>query len=118
MYNRYLKNGESSGLARFSGAIVCSFAIVVHLGLIYAILKKIYYSWFELHLQNVNKAQETIFVLAVFAFSQFYFRGPRVEEILLRFSSEKEPTRMSNYVKLVCLIFIPLAVVIKLSQAY
>jgi hypothetical protein len=110
LYMANLKDGR--GYGRYNGTIVVALAILIHILLVFTIVKRLFFhesyftsfkEWF-----NNNKFAYLI-ILALFAFLIFrYYNYERIEKILKKRSSESHPTKAINILKVLLIIFVPI----------
>jgi glucan phosphoethanolaminetransferase (alkaline phosphatase superfamily) len=118
VYKQQIEKGKSLGFSRYNGCLIVGLTLIIHLLLIFSILKTIFLNWFTNHIGKVNQGILFLFVLLVFG-SVFYYYNARVtEKILKRYSQDVEPMKMLTYFKIIIIIFVPLIIGIIFSSRY
>jgi len=116
MYHRQLKMDGDKVFARYNGAFIVFFALLVHLVLLGAIFRKFYLHCYGIDMYINNKAIIALFVIGFMILTCLYYNKKRAERVLSAYSSDLDPVRSGNIVKVVSILFIPLAVAIFLSR--
>lgn len=113
-----MEKGKSKGFARYNGALIVGLTVGIHVMLLYSILKTIFLNWFKNHVGKVNLGILSLFVFSVFGLAFFYYTSKKTEKILHRYSSDLNPTKTINYLKVISIMFIPLVLGIILAKRY
>jgi len=116
IYNQQLQKGKSEGFARANGSMVAAMTISMHIALLLSVIKMILIKYCDIVLQPkylwlAHPGLMTIFLIFYFRFSS----KKNTELIMDKLATEKDPTRGSNTIKIVALIFVPIIIVFILA---
>ena len=112
LYSAHIKDGRS--IARYQATIVVLFAIFIHVGLLFSIIKKYYFNWIT-SLQLGFLIENKILALCVLAVSAFfiyrYYNDRRITKIDEKYSAKRGYPSINKMI-VALIIFIPLITVI------
>jgi hypothetical protein len=116
IYNQQLQKGKSEWYARGLGGMVAALPICLHGLLILIIFKKILLVYFNIQLKVNYSIAKQVTVLIFFLLS-FWFKSKKTtERIMAKLTTDKDPTRTANAIKVVIIIFLPIILALILSQ--
>jgi hypothetical protein len=118
IYNQQLEKGKSLGFSRYNGCLIVAFTIWVHILFLFALLKTIFIEWFRSHIGKSNHAITGLFFVGVFGLVFYHYNIKRTEAILNRYSNGMNPTSVSNYGKVIGILFIPLILIAILASKF
>lgn len=113
-----LEKGKSKGFARYNGALIVGLTVIIHIMLLYSILKTIFLNWFKTYVDKGSSGILYLFVFSVFGLGFLYYNSKKTEKILNRYSDDQNPTKTINYIKVISLMLIPLILGIILAKRY
>jgi hypothetical protein len=117
IYCQQIQKEKGEAFARYNGSLIVGLAIFMHICFFAVVLKKVLSHFYEIDFVVLNKGIWLIPVLFFFTLVFIYYNKERTQKILNnRYSENLNPTRTSNYIKVLCIIFIPLVIIIALSK--
>ena len=114
IYSQQVEKERGEIFARYNGGLVVAITIMIHLGLIFSIFKKVFsYDDFADFVHSKN-FQIPIVITAI-ALIIFYYSKTRTEKILKKYAQVEYPTSFINYSKVLIAIIVPLVAMIILA---
>lgn len=110
LYKRNLKDGKGS--ARYNGSLIVAVTLMIHIGLLIAIMKKIFLSnvnW--KYISEITKEYKAIEIMLIvlFILSVFlYYTKTRSEKVFNYYSQNVKHKKLTDGIKVLLIIFIPL----------
>lgn len=116
IYNQQLQKGKSEGFARANGGLVVGLAMGLHFALIVTIAKTVLTKYFPVVVSAKGLDIIKCIALAIFLTSFFWFSSKKRTQVIMdKLVTEKDPTRKSNAIKVIAIIFVPIIVVFILA---
>lgn len=117
IYNQQIQKGQSETFSRYNGILLVWLAVIVHLSFIGLIIKKII-SRFYGYAFVLNKGTYLPIIISFLTPIIFYYNRQRTDQILKMYSGQGSPTKASNFIKVLSIIFIPLIIGAILSKKW
>jgi hypothetical protein len=113
IYNQQLQKGKTEGFARSNGSLVAALTIVIHLELIFVIVRKTLSKNYFVSFSTVGYRLFQLLILGIFALAYYWFNSTeRTQRIMGKLVTEKDPARGVNAIKVIALIFVPVITMI------
>ena len=114
IYSQQIQKGKSEFFSIRNGALIVGLTLIIHIGFLYAIYRKIFLMGSQGY--GGSKSIISLFVIAIFVLSQFYYNKKITNKILERENGELLFTGdIWNNIKMILLCFVPLIIEICLS---
>ena len=115
-YNQQLQRGKSDAVARATGGMLAAMTISIHIVLLLSVIKMILAKYFAMVLQRKDLWFVYPGLMIIFLFYSFWFGSKKRTQVIMdKLVTEKDPTRGSNAIKVIAIIFVPLIVVFILA---
>lgn len=110
LYKANIKDGPST--AKFQACLITFFAIFLHVGLLIAILKKVFMKQFESSgistWFNNNKSIYLLILLLSLFFLYNYYNKERIEKILNKYPDKPKSNKLVGIIKVLAILLIPI----------
>ena len=107
IYNQQIQKGSSQTFARYNGSLIVALALIGHASLVLLSLKKVLSNFFAIEFPAKNKVVFLPFVILFILLALLYYNSDRTKEVIEKFTSDKDPVRILNFVKVLSIIFVP-----------
>jgi hypothetical protein len=117
IYNQQLQKGKSDPFARANGGMVAALALCLHILLIFGILKKVLAARFSINFPVNYYGIAKLVILSILSLAYLWFKSEkRTQQIMAKLTTDKDPTRIANAFKVIIIIFLPIILLIIISQ--
>ena len=113
-YSQQIQKNRSEGFSRHNGSLIASFAIFIHIALIFAVTRKIIFPSGEGY-GLINPTLVKVMPIAILIVGFFYYNRNRSNIILKKYNGNLLPVNTANVLKLILIVFVPLTIAAILS---
>ncbi len=118
IYQQQIEKGKSLGFARYNGCLIVGLTVIIHLMLLFSILKTIFSDWFTHHLGKVSEGTNLFFTIAIFCLVFYYYNARKTKRVMNKYAGKVKQKKIFNLLKITVIIFIPLMIEIMLARKY
>ncbi len=115
IYSQQIQKGKSEAFSILNGRLIVWVAFGIHLGFVFSIFRKVFFQR-DTGYGNKYNSIITIFIVLLSILISVYYNKKKAEKILAKHNGNLIVINTINTIKILLLIFIPLIILMKLSQ--